>query len=155
WCVVRFMQSRGRHIRTRVNPLFIALIAVVFLLYVIVGVFFLGRSMGIRVGNWLPSADPSKLLTLGDWLLAFAGGGAVFAVLLPILVDLGTGRLRWRRIFAIALLSFKEAMHRRVLLLVFAIMALLFLFAGWFLTSKDEDQLRTYVWVMYFAIKVI
>ncbi|MBI3411297.1 MAG: hypothetical protein HY040_23430 [Planctomycetes bacterium] len=155
WCIAHLVQMRGRKGRKRLNPLFIALVSIVFLLYAMVGALFLGRAMGIRVGNVMPSTDPSKLLTTGDWLLALAGSCAVLAVLLPMLGDLGTGRLRWRRIVALARLSFKEAMHRRVLLLVFAIMALLFLFASWFLTSKDEDQLRTYVWVMYFAIKVI
>ena len=37
----------------------------------------------------------------------------------------------------------------------FVQLLLVFLFAGWFLPSKAEDQVRTYVWAIYFAIWIL
>jgi hypothetical protein len=81
------------------------------------------------------------------WLLGAAS--ALIAVTFPFLADLF--RLRWRRIWAMARLSFKEAIRRRVLW-VFSALILVFLFASWFLNPKPEDQLRNYVTVIYWAM---
>ena len=61
--------------------------------------------------------------------------------------------LRWRRIFALAGLSFKEALRRRVLW-AFSALLLVFLFGSWFISgrAKPEDQLRTYVQLVYWAM---
>jgi ABC-type transport system involved in multi-copper enzyme maturation permease subunit len=64
-------------------------------------------------------------------------------------------RWRLRRIWALARLSFKEAIRRRILW-VFSILLLIFLFGSWFIPSKPEDQVRSYVqvvfWVMTFLL---
>jgi hypothetical protein len=85
--------------------------------------------------------------------LVVGGGSAILAVLLPFLVDLF--RLRGRRIWAIARLSFKEALRRRILWVFFGIMLVIFLFAGWFLDPKPESQVRNYVKVVYTAMSYL
>ncbi|HMO13391.1 MAG TPA: hypothetical protein PKD64_06095 [Pirellulaceae bacterium] len=50
-----------------------------------------------------------------------------------------------RRIFAIARLSAKEAIRRRVVLVTFIIFALALLFGGWFLGTRGEHPERVYV----------
>ena len=82
-------------------------------------------------------------------LHAFAGGCAVFAVGLPFV--LGIFRLRWRRIFALAKLGFKEAIRRRVLY-AFTGLLVVFLFGSWFVPSSAKDEVRTYVEVVFFAM---
>jgi hypothetical protein len=82
-------------------------------------------------------------------LHAFAGGCAVLAVGLPFL--LAFFRLRWRRIFALAKLSFKEAIRRRVLY-AFTGLLVVFLFGSWFVPSSAKDEVRTYVEVVFFAM---
>jgi hypothetical protein len=85
-------------------------------------------------------------------LLTVAGGCAVLAVLLPLLVDVL--RLRWRRIWALARLSFKEAIRSRVLW-GFSAMLLLFLFGSWFIPYdelKPEDQVRNYITLVYWGM---
>src|SRR2546430_1730976 len=57
--------------------------------------------------------------------------------------------MRLRRIFALAKLSFKEALRRRILY-AFAGFILVLLFASWFLfDTKPEDEVRTYVDVVF------
>jgi len=81
-----------------------------------------------------------------------AGASAIFAATVPILADLG--QLRPRRIWAIARLSFKEAIRRKVLW-VFLALLLVVLFASWFIQNKPEDQVRTYVTVVFVAMALI
>jgi hypothetical protein len=83
-------------------------------------------------------------------VVGFLGGiCAVFAVLLPVVRSLA--RLSFRRIGALARLSFKEAIRRRVLW-VFSLLIIVFLFASWFIPYKPEYQISTYIsvvdWVM-------
>ncbi len=61
---------------------------------------------------------------------------------------------RFRRIFALAKLSFKEAIRRRILY-AFGLFLLVILFASWFVPSKPEDQVRTYVTVMFWAMTIL
>jgi ABC-type transport system involved in multi-copper enzyme maturation permease subunit len=84
--------------------------------------------------------------------LTGGGLGALLAVGLPFVVHLS--KMRPRRVWALAKLSFKEAIRRRVLY-AFSFLLLVFLFASWFIPSKPENQLRTYVWVVYFAMTVL
>jgi hypothetical protein len=84
------------------------------------------------------------------WVGALAGLCAIFAVALPVVVDVVT-RVRWRRIWALALLSLKEARRRRVVW-VFASMALVFLFVDWFVPYRPADQVRNYVRVFYWSM---
>jgi ABC-type transport system involved in multi-copper enzyme maturation permease subunit len=98
------------------------------------------------------SVQPTRrasLETLTGNSLLLGAGGALAVVLLPFLIDLV--RVRWRRIWALAKLSFKEAIRRRVLW-VFSGMILVFLFASWFLDYKPENQVRNYVRVVYWAM---
>jgi len=101
---------------------------------------------------FFPGRTPARGLitrSLRTDALLLGASGALIAVLLPFLIDLT--RLRWRRIWALAKLSFKEAVRRRVLW-VFSALILVFLFASWFLPYKPEDQVRNYVWVVYWAM---
>jgi hypothetical protein len=95
------------------------------------------------------SAGVSPYDTPANRLLAFAGGCALFVVLLPFFQD--ARRLRARRIWALARLSFKEAIRSRVLW-GFSGLLLVILFGSWFLESRPEDQVRTYVQVVYYAM---
>jgi len=82
------------------------------------------------------------------FLYYVAGSWALAAVLLPFLV--GIARLRFRRIWGLANLSFKEAIRRRVLW-AFSALLIVFMFASWYLPSKPEDQVRAYVGVVSFV----
>jgi ABC-type transport system involved in multi-copper enzyme maturation permease subunit len=84
--------------------------------------------------------------------LTGGGAGALLAVGLPFVVHLS--KMRPGRVWALAKLSFKEAIRRRVLY-VFSFLLLVFLFASWYIPSKAENQLRTYVWVVYIAMTVL
>lgn len=109
-----------------------------------------GRS-GFR---WLsllsPRVFPQEPFRIGDWILAVSGALAMFVALTPIAFDMLT-RFSWRRIWAIARLSWKESIRGRVIW-VFAVMVLVFLFAGWFVKFKPEDQVRIYVLVVYWSM---
>src|SRR5207248_10860804 len=87
-----------------------------------------------------------------EGVLLFTGGLlALVVVLVPFLLNVLA--LRWRRIFALAGLCFKEALRRRVLW-AFSALVLVFLFGSWFVASasKPEDQLRSYVQLVYWAM---
>jgi MFS family permease len=95
----------------------------------------------VPLGSWTTSAI-SILLTVG-------GACAIAAVLVPVLADLA--RFRLHRIWALARLSLKEALRKRYVW-GFSAMALIFLFADWFVPFKPEDQLRNYVRVIYWSL---
>ncbi|HLJ94477.1 MAG TPA: ABC transporter permease [Gemmataceae bacterium] len=90
------------------------------------------------------------LHTIGNACYLIGGATALAAFFFPFLVDLV--QMRWRRVWALARLSFKEAIRRRVLW-VFSAMILVFLFASWFLPYKPEDQVRNYVRVVYWVME--
>lgn len=89
------------------------------------------------------------IFRIQGWLLTAGGACALLAVVLPVLRNLF--QLRWRRIWALTRLSFKEAIRRKVLW-AFTSFLLVILFANWFLPYKPEDQLRNYVRVVYWAM---
>ncbi|MBI3823741.1 MAG: hypothetical protein HY289_13815 [Planctomycetes bacterium] len=103
---------------------------------------------GLRV--FLPRELNEPHYTIGDWILTLSGLLAVGVVAAPLAIDLIT-RISWGRIYAIARLSWKEAIRGRVIW-VFGAMALVFLFADWFVPHKPEDQLRSYVRVVYWSM---
>jgi ABC-type transport system involved in multi-copper enzyme maturation permease subunit len=82
------------------------------------------------------------------FLYYVVGSWAIAAVLIPFLR--GLGRLRFRRIWGLAKLSFKEAIRRRVLW-AFSALLVVFMFASWYLSNKPEDQVRGYVEVVSFV----
>ncbi len=119
--------------------------------YTIVIVGWIGAAFGIQGAHYLlPRPGPQFAYSIGDWLLAVGGGVSLMIVLTPIVIDLTT-RISGGRIWAIARLSWKEAVRGRVVW-VFGAMALVFLFADWFVSYKPEDQLRAYVRVVYWSM---
>jgi len=84
--------------------------------------------------------------------LTAGGAGALLAAGLPFAVGLST--LRFRRIWALAKLSFKEAIRNRVLY-GFSAILLVFLFGSWFIPYKPEYQVRSYVGVVYWMMKIL
>jgi ABC-type transport system involved in multi-copper enzyme maturation permease subunit len=100
----------------------------------------------------VPETVPAWRVLAQHILWTAAGASAIFAVLVPMIPDLR--RLSLRRIGAIARLSFKEAVRRKVLW-VFLALLLVVLFASWFIPNKPEDQVRTYVTVVSVAMAVV
>ncbi len=97
--------------------------------------------------------DPEKfVLTTPNLLLTLAGACSILAAGLPFILNLF--RERFRRIYALAKLSFKEAIRRRVIY-AFSGMLLVFLFASWFIPSWHKDQVRTYVGVVFLAMNAL
>jgi ABC-type transport system involved in multi-copper enzyme maturation permease subunit len=76
---------------------------------------------------------------------------ALLVVSLPALADLLAFRFSGRRIWALARLSFKEALRSRILW-GFSGFLVVLLFASWFLDYKPENQVRNYVSVIYTAM---
>jgi hypothetical protein len=114
-------------------------------------VIWLGDRMGIPgLKRFVPRSRDTDPTTIGDWMLSLSGLLALFVVCCPIAVDFCT-RISFGRIWAIAWLSWKEAIRGRIIW-VFGIMALVFLFADWFVPAKAEDQLRSYVRVVYWSM---
>jgi hypothetical protein len=135
------------------------------------GLFAVG--LGIRTVGWLnaPPSDPKskmeeyarndKLPTpqakpktatdhLADWLIAAGGVISVIGIGAPFVRDLA--KTRARRIGAIARLSFREAVRRRVVWAPVVVL-LVFLFPPkWFFQIKPEDEVSTYVSVIYWAM---
>lgn len=104
-------------------------------------------SAGVEADTQAAKAWGSPALQQNSLLLGAIG--ALAALAMPFLIDLT--RLRWRRVWALARLSFKEAIRRRVLW-VFSSILLVFLFASWFMDYKPENQVRNYVRVVYWAM---
>jgi ABC-type transport system involved in multi-copper enzyme maturation permease subunit len=102
--------------------------------------------------TYTPPAPGPALAGFINLGLAVGGALALFAVLLPFAVDLL--RVRWRRIWALSRLTLLEVSRRRVLW-VFLLLALVFLFGTWFIDSKPENQVRSYVQVVYLAMAVL
>ncbi|MBX7074736.1 MAG: ABC transporter permease [Pirellulales bacterium] len=108
-------------------------------------------------GQWLPEAlntwlQVVGLLALAALLLAFfiaaVRNGPVRALEIT-LSGLGAAlgdllRISPRRVIALARLSIKEAIHRRVLV-AFGVFILVLLFAGWFLDTASDEPARLYL----------
>jgi ABC-type transport system involved in multi-copper enzyme maturation permease subunit len=87
-----------------------------------------------------------------DLSLTLGGAFAILTGCLPFLHNVFNER--WRRIWALAKLSFKEAIRRRVLY-AFSGILLIYLFASWFISAKHEDQVRTYVQVVFMGMTFV
>jgi hypothetical protein len=100
-----------------------------------------------------PPTQTSKFMNfvLGARFISLTVGGAasLIAILLPFCK--GLAAMRFGRVWALTRLSFKESIRRRILW-AFAGLALVFLFGSWFIPSKHEDQVKSYVWVVYLAM---
>jgi len=60
-----------------------------------------------------------------------------------------------RRLWAIAWHSILESIRRRMLLGVFGVLAVLFMFGGWFLQSKPTEQVKVYVSFVFLSSSLI
>ncbi len=119
--------------------------------------------MVVGYGIWAPlelllqlprSSESVRFLEpVARFCLLWGAACALAAVALPFVVD--AVRFRGRRIWALARLSFKEAIRRRILWVFFVAMVLVFLFAGWFIEAKAENQVRNYVTVLYWTMTVL
>lgn len=85
----------------------------------------------------------------GEFFITFGGIVGLVGAGVPFVLDLA--RLSPRRIWAIARLSIQEAIRHKVLW-AYVVLLLVFLFASWFVPHKPEDQVRTYVHVMFAAM---
>jgi hypothetical protein len=100
----------------------------------------------------MPVPAPPWRRALQSLLWTAAGASALLAVLLPILADLA--RLSPRRVWAIARICLKEAVRRKVLW-VFLALLLVVLFGSWFIQDKPENQVRTYVQVVFLSMGLV
>jgi hypothetical protein len=133
------------------RPVLRLFVAISGLGYAVLLLAWLGKLTNLAgAGNFLPRGSASDPLTYGDRILMLSGTLALLVAMAPFLIDVFT-RIRLGRIWAIALLSWKEAVRGRVIW-VFGFIALIFLFADWFVTAKAEDQVRSYVRVVYWSI---
>ena len=83
-------------------------------------------------------------------MITLAGTLALIALCEPFIRDLF--KLSRRRIWALSMIAFKEAYRRRIVW-VFCIFLLVFLFPPkWFFAIKAEDELKTNVSVIYWAM---
>jgi PDZ domain len=112
----------------------------------------LGLSHWVKVVGFI-----AILVLIVTSVAAFASMGprgflAVFRQLFEGFRDVA--ELSFRRIWAIAMLTFREAIRRKALL-VFVIFAVLFMFGSWFLTSADEKadiQIERHVVFVFTAV---
>lgn len=151
WLVFRWPRKRRRD-REAVPPwqrlFFLATFALGAVCYLV----------GSILGAILASRDPGErgyaaLSTAYQVTLAASGVFFVAMVSMPFLANLFAER--WRRIYALAKLSFKEALRRRVLY-VFSFMLLVYLFSQWFLLeSKPENEIRDKVGVVFYAMALL
>lgn len=87
-------------------------------------------------------------------VLLSAGVCAIVAVLLPPVLDL-FGRLRWRRIWAVARLSLKEARAKGIIWICL-IIPIIYLYADWYINpAHPKDYLAQRVKVAYLALTLL
>jgi hypothetical protein len=97
-----------------------------------------------------PAAPVNDPWNIVRYISGTVGGlFALLAILFPLFANLPFQRMR--RIGALARLSFKEALSRRVLY-AFLILLLVPLFGGWFIPHKPETEVSIYVNVMFTAM---
>jgi ABC-type transport system involved in multi-copper enzyme maturation permease subunit len=156
--LVQMRTVRAQMSDRRYRGLFRAMIACFVCAIILDGIF-----LGAKIVEWYSIARAataqgapvpiSKGLQLTQTLtLGFAGGISLIAISLPLLLDIFQARLRPRRIWALARLSMKEAVRRKVLW-VFVSLLVVYLFGSWFIEyNKPEDQVRNYVQILYIAM---
>jgi ABC-type transport system involved in multi-copper enzyme maturation permease subunit len=152
--------AAGQARRRRSGPLrtlaFLVLAGSSALLYVLFVFLLLAQGRPSRPAGLLkPGELPPTLYTPTQYLfLTLAGALALAAVVLPIASDLVT-RIRWRRIWALARLSLKEAWSKGIVW-VALIIPIIILYSDYYLTpSHPKDQLSHRVGVVYFALSLL
>ncbi len=147
WLLAGYIRMRAED-RARIAPwqkwVFMGGLVLAVLGYVVAGI----AAIAIHV----PKTPPVTALIV-QWYGMTAGGlGGLVAACLPF--ALGISALRFRRIWALAKLSFKEAIRNRVLY-GFSAMLLVLLFGTWFIPYKPEYQVRSYVGLVYWVMKIL
>ncbi len=104
---------------------------------------------GLIAASYTILKNPASVEKYKSWILTLAGAGGLVAVGVPFLR--GLPPLRLRRIGALAKLSFKEAIRKKVLY-AFSALLLVFLFGSWFIPYKPEYQVRNYVGIIYWVM---
>src|SRR5262245_1783268 len=100
------------------------------------------------IGHPLTRMDMALELALAAaGLVAIVGYGG------PFLRD--CFRMRWGRIYALAKLSFKEAVRRRVVWVFLSILILYLFPARWFFQEKPEDELKSIIGVTTRGMNVL
>lgn len=146
----RMFRGQGQPASTTTVRLGIAYTVASWLGYIVLGVFFIARGLGVRaVHPLIPGAYPDRP-SPGDYLFAAAGACALLVVIGPIFLALFRDA-RLGRIWAIGRLCIKEQVRNRGVA-VFGALAIILLFIDWFVPYKAEDQVRNYVRVLYTAI---
>jgi ABC-type transport system involved in multi-copper enzyme maturation permease subunit len=125
----------------------------VFLLCIAISLLgYLSAGGAALLANVLKKGEYAKYYKYYLISLMVGGAGALAAAGIPFLIGLTT--LRFRRIWALAKLSFKEAVRNRVLY-GFSAILLVFLFGSWFIPYKPEYQVRSYVGLVYWVMKIL
>jgi ABC-type transport system involved in multi-copper enzyme maturation permease subunit len=88
-----------------------------------------------------------------DIAMAAAGLVAIIGFGGPFFLD--CLRLRWGRVYALAKLSFKEAVRRRVVWVFLSILVLYLFPARWFFQEKPEDELKSIIGVTTRGMNVL
>jgi hypothetical protein len=99
-------------------------------------------------------APPLLFTTQQKLFLSLSGLCALAACSVPLVRDLFQKRVIFRRIWAIARVSIKEAWSRG-LVWVCLIIPLIYLYADWYISGKAEDQLRIRIGIAYFSMSVL
>jgi hypothetical protein len=147
WLLAVYTRMRAED-RARIAPwkkwVFLPSVAIALIAYVVTGISI--------IALYVPKAPPAyaMLVQWFGWLIG--GAAALVAACLPFVS--GIAALRFRRIWALAKLSFKEAIRNRVLY-GFSAMLLVLLFGTWFIPYKPEYQVRSYVGLVYWMMKIL
>src|SRR5581483_4100350 len=154
-------QAESARHRVGVTPLMLVAAVLAVLCYAVYG-FLLFTGKGADRVNVQPVTDPNafvkytapKFSTDLQPLALMAGGlFALVGIGQPFVQSLG--RVRFRRIWALTKLGFKESVRSRVFW-VFLVFLLVFLFpAKWFFPIKPEDELRSTVAISSLAMNVL
>src|SRR5205823_4479750 len=144
--------QRQRPVRTL---LFLGLAGASALLYVVFAALLLVQGRPTTRPATKPGELPESIYTpTQNFFLTLAGALALAAVVLPIVLDLWT-RIRWRRIWALARLSLKEAWSKGIVW-VAVIIPVIYLYSDWYLApSRPQEQLAQRVKVVYYALTIL
>jgi hypothetical protein len=152
-------KSQSERMRVPVSGWMLAMAGISLVCYVGVLILLLLNKGGAPEPPPPQPGDPVRLpppefhTQLRPMLLMFAGLFALLGIGEPFARD--CSKLRWRRIWALSKLGFKEAIRSR-LLWVFLIILLPFLFpVKWFLPIKPSDELRTTVAVISIFLMIL